>query len=232
MRLVWINYGEYSAVENMAIDRAMLDVSGSERNVYFRSYGWGEPSFTFGYTQRYVEVKETLPKQALHVCRRPTGGGVVDHRRDWTYSIALSTDSFIAKYRPMAFYSWLHEMIVRGLADQEFETYLYQQEMNSKAGADVCFRDPSPGDVICARTGAKIAGAALKRTKLGMLAQGSISKDVVQGLDFQRFEEEFVKQISRFVIQVGNPVKKPYLDRSLWIRFQDQFSDPNWNMRR
>eukprot|EP01031_Cornospumella_fuschlensis_P044051 gene44051-53854_t len=48
----------------------------------FRHYGWRGPAFTFGYSQKIAFVRESLASAAVEppfeLCRRATGGGVVD----------------------------------------------------------------------------------------------------------------------------------------------------------
>ena len=51
----------------------------------FRAYGWREPTITFGLSQPFTAVRTLLGEGdgILRLVRRPTGGGVVDHRDDW-----------------------------------------------------------------------------------------------------------------------------------------------------
>ena len=75
-------YGD--AATNMAIDASLLDSTPAGVAV-LRHYGWSEPAITFGYTQRVEDVRNTVDTD-LTLCRRITGGGIVDHRNDWTYT--------------------------------------------------------------------------------------------------------------------------------------------------
>ena len=78
-------YGD--AATNMAIDASLLD-STPAGVVVLRHYGWSEPAITFGYTQRIKDVRNTVDDN-LSLCRRLTGGGIVDHRNDWTYTLVI-----------------------------------------------------------------------------------------------------------------------------------------------
>ena len=49
-----------------------------------RFYGWTAPAATFGYFQKYADVERATLLRPL--IRRPTGGGIVPHDADWTYS--------------------------------------------------------------------------------------------------------------------------------------------------
>ena len=81
------------AAENMAVDFLLLQRYPDETSARFRHYDWRAPAFTFGYGQKIAYVREQLAAilssgvervdpNALSVdlTRRPTGGGVGDHR--------------------------------------------------------------------------------------------------------------------------------------------------------
>ncbi|MCG8527351.1 MAG: hypothetical protein MI748_13280 [Opitutales bacterium] len=232
MNLVWVASKERVAVQNMAIDRGLLDFVGLGKNVCFRPYGWSEPSFTFGYTQRLREVQNTVSEGVSSLCRRPTGGGVVDHRNDWTYALAISINFEVSSFRPETFYRWLHSLIAEEVETQGIGTHLCEEDVKVAEGADVCFRDPSPGDVICSSTEKKIAGAALKRTKLGILVQGSILRETVPSLDFNTFESGFVSRILHSISDLEKIEKLEAVKESFWRAYEKQYADLSWNRRR
>jgi lipoate-protein ligase A len=69
------------AAENMATDFMLLQRYPREKVARYRHYDWRSPAFTFGYSQKIAFVRSQLPAgEALDLCRRPTGGGVVDHQ--------------------------------------------------------------------------------------------------------------------------------------------------------
>ncbi|MFA5057141.1 MAG: lipoate--protein ligase family protein, partial [Opitutaceae bacterium] len=73
------------AAENMALDFLLLQRYPPAEAVRFRHYEWRGPAFTFGFGQKIAWVRGQLPPEmSLDLCRRPTGGGIVDHREDWT----------------------------------------------------------------------------------------------------------------------------------------------------
>src|SRR5690606_39065461 len=79
-----------SAAGNMAADFLLLQRYPAETHARFRSYGWHRPAFTFGYSQKIAWVREQVaPFAPVELCRRPTGGGLVDHRQDWTYALVI-----------------------------------------------------------------------------------------------------------------------------------------------
>jgi len=73
------------AAENMAADFLLLQRYPRAGAARYRHYGWRSPAFTFGYSQKISYVRSQLPQgETFDLCRRPTGGGLVDQREDWT----------------------------------------------------------------------------------------------------------------------------------------------------
>ena len=90
MRLDLLPFRLGGAAENMAVDFLLLQRYPAADAARFRSYGWHRPAFTFGYSQALDFVRTQLPAgETPDLCRRPTGGGVVDHREDWTYALVI-----------------------------------------------------------------------------------------------------------------------------------------------
>src|SRR4051812_44799911 len=87
--LEWLRWqsGPGRAAENMATDEVLLDKVAELGKPVLRLYSWSEPAATFGYFQKYAEVAEMTPLRPL--IRRPTGGGLVPHEADWTYSLVF-----------------------------------------------------------------------------------------------------------------------------------------------
>src|SRR5690348_2057601 len=72
---------------NMAWDEVLLETMPSSRTPVMRFYSWTSPAASFGYFQKYSEVERVTLLRPL--VRRPTGGGIVPHDADWTYSLAF-----------------------------------------------------------------------------------------------------------------------------------------------
>jgi lipoyl(octanoyl) transferase len=66
----------------MAIDEALLLTTESP---VIRFYRWARPSVSFGYFTAWSEVYQQFAQRDL--VRRSTGGGIVEHGRDLTYSL-------------------------------------------------------------------------------------------------------------------------------------------------
>ena len=109
------------AATNMAIDAALLETI-PEGLAIFRHYAWLEPAATFGYALAHAQVVSELtagthssapPHTAL--IRRLTGGGIVDHRNDWTYALALDRSLPCTRQPATQLYRQLHQAISQTL---------------------------------------------------------------------------------------------------------------------
>jgi lipoate-protein ligase A len=83
-------------------------------------------------------------------------------------------------------------------------------------------------DVINTATGAKIAGAAMKRNKHGLLLQGSIEKSRVGAVDWERFHELFAAEIARTLGAEAVATPWPELNENEVEGLIEQYSSPEW----
>jgi len=101
------------AAENMALDFLLLQRYPDQTVPRFRHYGWRAPAFTFGFGQKIAYARAQLPPgEPPDLCRRPTGGGVVDHRDDWTYALILPRGHTLYDERAAISYriDWAHRI--------------------------------------------------------------------------------------------------------------------------
>ena len=152
---------------NMALDEALLESMPRLHCPVLRFYGWTQPAASFGYFQRYTQV-ETLTKLRPLV-RRPTAGGIVPHDADWTYSLAFPIESEWYSFTARESYRRVHVWIQAALARIGTHTQL---ALESKAGAGQCFVGFEQSDLLF--KGTKMAGAAQRRRRDGLLIQGSV----------------------------------------------------------
>jgi lipoate-protein ligase A len=163
-----MNSGPQPAALNMAVDEALLAVMPRWQQPVFRLYGWSEPAATFGYFQKYAEVAQRTALRPL--VRRPTGGGIVPHDADWTYSLAFPAGHAWHELKAVESYQRVHEWIQAAFARLSVATELAPVSRHTAPGA--CFEGYEKSDVLW--HGRKIAGAAQRRNQLGLLIQGSV----------------------------------------------------------
>jgi lipoyl(octanoyl) transferase len=187
----------HSAAMNMAIDEVLLEFAAIP---LIRFYRWQSPALSFGYFGRFTDVASYQCERDL--VRRWTGGGIVFHGEDLTYSLVIpSSDTAFAESSTS-----IYEKVHQALCDALSET---GQPAVVAAGADrvpgsavvatrtgisdagySCFENPVRADVMI--DGRKIAGAAQRRIRRGLLQQGSI-----QGIDLQSdLAQRFARELS------------------------------------
>lgn len=168
MTWLLLNSGQCAAALNMALDEALLETATAHRSPVLRFYGWTEPAASFGYFQKFAEVERTTLLRPL--VRRPTGGGIVPHDADWTYSLAFPAGHEWHSLRAVESYRRVHEWIQAAFAKTSVDTELATCCKKFLPGQ--CFVGHEKFDVLW--RGRKIAGAAQRRNRLGLLIQGSI----------------------------------------------------------
>src|SRR5437879_4450726 len=102
--------GPGDAAFNMALDEALLHAMPHLKKPVLRFYGWTEPAASFGYFQRFAEVERTTLLRPL--VRRPTGGGIVPHEADWTYSVVFPVNDPWYSLAAIESYRRVHEWIL------------------------------------------------------------------------------------------------------------------------
>jgi lipoyl(octanoyl) transferase len=221
------------AAENMANDFLLLQRYPNQTAARFRHYGWRAPAFTFGYGQKIGFVREHLPPgETFDLCRRPTGGGIVDHRDDWTYALVIPRGHALEEVRATFSYRAVHEALAAALQNLGVPAAIKPVSESSEEpeAGGVCFDRAEIYDVVNANTGTKIAGAAQKRNKHGLLFQGSIARSAVAATPFNwdDLEPSFADALAATLGQ--NAVSVP------WAEFEedevsgltDQYSSPEW----
>ncbi len=153
---------------NMAADEALLHHVRDLARPVLRYYSWTLPAATFGYFQRHAEVAAATLLRPL--IRRPTGGGIVPHDRDWTYSLTVPPGHCWYELKATESYRKMHQWVVDAFHRLGVPTELAPCCRRSQPGQ--CFMGYEQFDVLWG--GRKIAGAAQRRNRDGLLIQGSI----------------------------------------------------------
>ncbi|MFN7564946.1 MAG: biotin/lipoate A/B protein ligase family protein [Prosthecobacter sp.] len=151
---------------NMAADQAWLEQSA---DAVLRVYRWDRPTVTIGYAQSLPKLAEALP--GWPVVRRWTGGGVVLHENDFTYSVIVPGGHPWAETRPLDSYQIIHDSLAQALVSAGFSGCRLAGPEDLIENP-FCFVAPALHDVV--RGKVKIAGAGQRRGKLGLLHQGSV----------------------------------------------------------
>jgi lipoate-protein ligase A len=218
----------------MACDFLLLQRYPQADRPRFRHYGWHRPAFTFGYSQKIGFVRDTLPPGGpFDLCRRPTGGGLVDHRDDWTFALVIPRGHPLEELRATQSYREVHACLAAALREQGVPAVTKPvnpaPEAGSGAPAGICFERAEFHDVVHEASGTKIAGAAQKRNKHGLLFQGSIWRPAAGAVvDWDRFHDDFSTRLAAVLGGTAEPVPWPDLAEEELSGLVEQYSSPEW----
>ena len=194
----------------MAIDEWLMSQVGEIPILRF--YHWEGDWVSLGYFQSLEAAREIFGPKPQYV-RRWTGGGVVDHRNDATYTLIVPKSNPLASIRGARSYGEIHRALAACLKSGGLpcEFVSEEQEIDSVA----CFEKPVTWDLLSG--GKKIAGAGQRRTRQGMLHQGSVTVEMPALEEFPSFLSEKSQSWSPGKIQQINPrfQTKEWLERVL-----------------
>jgi lipoate-protein ligase A len=229
------------ATTNMAIDAALLE-SIPTGLAAFRHYAWLEPASTFGYAQNYAQI-ESITGKDIALVRRMTGGGIVDHRNDWTYALVLHRSLPCTVIPASALYERIHRAIHLALKEMDVASRLAPCPNDCKTSnptshisnpGSQCFVSPVANDVL-SLDGTKIAGAAMKRARQGLLIQGSLDRSALdEAFDFANFQKQFITQLSATLELPTGELEdiRPLFRSELIGHEKERFTDDAWNKKR
>ncbi len=212
---------------NMALDEALLEASSSTGRPILRFYGWTESAASFGYLQKYSQIERLTMLRPL--VRRPTAGGLVPHDNDWTYTFAFPPEHPWYSLRALETYRRVHAWIRDAFSDLGLAMELASD--TRAAGPGQCFVGHEKYDVLY--RGQKIAGAAQRRRRDGLLIQGSVQPAFLSGITRGQWQKAFCQAVtgSEFVAWEGFAPAQRMLDRVSEL-VQTKYSAEAYNRRR
>jgi lipoyl(octanoyl) transferase len=215
-----------SAAMNLAIDEALLESAAAPS---IRFYCWKSPALSFGYFGRFADVADKASERDL--VRRWTGGGIVFHGEDLTYSIVIPAGDPLFGESSISIYEKVHRALCDALnANSERAVVAggvdpsgVAVEMRAAVSASRyrCFAHPVRADVMI--DGRKVAGAAQRRTRCGLLQQGSIQYVDLGNSLSERFVEALssncrTRRIEREILKRAEKIAAHKYGTEDWLR--------------
>ena len=227
---VYHEHTPHSAAMNMAIDEALLEYATIP---LIRFYRWRSSALSFGYFGRFTDIARYQCERDL--VRRWTGGGIVFHGEDLTYSLVIPTSDTAFAESSISIYEKIHQALCDALSETGWRAVVAGAVDSDPVSATVatrtgisdagysCFANPVRADVMV--DGRKIAGAAQRRTRRGLLQQGSI-----QGIDLQSdLAQRFARELS--TDRSERKVDKKILNRARGLAEQ-KYGTESWLRKR
>jgi len=159
---------------NMAVDEFLFRSLAAEPKTFLRFYQWERPTASLGAGQdasRAVDL-EFCRQNGIDIVRRATGGKLVLHHNEVTYSV-VSSDAATFTATLGGSYKLISRALMRGFERMGLAPAAAEKAPPFYAKGHLpCFSHPAKDEIEIG--GLKIAGSAQKRTAAGFLQHGSI----------------------------------------------------------
>ena len=159
---------------NMAIDEHLFNSLTSEPQTFLRFYQWERPTASLGYAQKAENALDLkfCRSRGIDIVRRMTGGKMVLHHQEITYSIA-SSDQELFTATLGGSYKRISQALMEGLKKMGLRPSPASKAPAFYARGNLpCFSHPAQDEIEV--EGKKIVGSAQKRTANRFLQHGSI----------------------------------------------------------
>ena len=211
---VWHDVEARDGPANMAMDEWLWRHSTAP---LLRVYHWSGEWMSIG----YFSESSAVPEGRAFV-RRPTGGGLVDHRKDWTYTLIVPRGHALAELPGAESYRMVHQALCDVLVNEGQPCRLLVDDVAEHS--DFCFRQPVRHDLIDDQ-GHKLAGAGQRRGKQGLLHQGSV----------QAAQDPSVQRGLALAAQLAHSIQEVFLTPNMAEVHRisaESYCLQSWNFRR
>lgn len=162
-----------SAKDNMDIDKELFDSFNASDAPLFRVYEW-ETSFTYGISQNIdtIEKLEHLQQYNENYAQRMTGGGILFHGNDISYSLIIPI-SYVKNLSVKHSYELICSFLMEFYKSLGLKP-IYAKDLESieLSNSQYCQEGYEPYDILV--DGKKVGGNAQRRSKKSIFQHGSI----------------------------------------------------------
>ncbi len=221
---------------NMAEDMACLqscEQGASPPTI--KLYGWKKPTLTIGYSQQPSKLIniEKARELGIQIIRRPTGGRVLLHSEELTYSLIAPNDYRLFAGDLRSSMCVISKMLTDCLVNLGCSREAIQFALPSKSrsyNGPACFSLANHYELTC--LGKKIIGSAQRRMKRAFLQHGSLilkfDRPLLNSLLF--FENSQLAQanlikLTESSISIDEYFGKPILFQQALKVFKDEFAN-------
>ncbi|MBI5883519.1 MAG: hypothetical protein HZB91_10500 [Elusimicrobia bacterium] len=224
------------AAGQMALDEAVLGLAPDGAG-FLRIYDWAGQAVTFGLAQPFAMAQGAAQAKGMAgmpIVRRPTGGGIVFHDGDLTFSVVFPWERLSSA---LGVYERMHRAIGEALASRGLETAVAgfavpPPLLAPPAGGgelNACFAEPSPFDLLTSG-GKKLLGGALRRKPGRGLYQGSLRPEL-SGLGTDALRKAVAEGV-----RAAWPCAWLEAPEASWLaeagRLTEKYRSDEWNRRR
>jgi lipoate-protein ligase A len=167
-------YGRFNCRENMQMDVENTLKAFKEKKIFFRWYSWNSLCLSLGKSQK--NLAKYFEKKNIETVVRPTGGGILIHGWDISFSFSFPFDRNFK--RPIKLYHWVAFKFLQtfrklGLSTVEISRNRKVNYLRLGKGKYFCFLYPTLSELHI--EGKKIVAMAMRIFEEGgVLLHGSI----------------------------------------------------------
>ncbi|MCK4338263.1 MAG: lipoate--protein ligase family protein, partial [Candidatus Aminicenantes bacterium] len=159
---------------NMAVDEFLFYSLSEQPQTFLRFYQWKNPTVSLGYSQQIQRAADISFCEAggIDIVRRMTGGKLVLHNHEITYSLCSSDKEMFTDRLPDS-YRKISLGLMKGLELMGLKPELADEPpVEYIKGVLPCFSHPAQNEIEV--NGKKIIGSAQKRVNTRFIQHGSI----------------------------------------------------------
>lgn len=156
---------------NMALDEVLLNDPADVARLRF--YRWAQPTVSFGYFDPVESARRVA--RGREIVRRLTGGGIVEHGADLTFTLVVPRADAFTRLRSAESYRLIHAAVASALACCGLAALAHDDPAPARVDdgqPNACFERPVLHDLIA--SGKKVVGGAQRRNRVGLMHQGSV----------------------------------------------------------
>jgi lipoate-protein ligase A len=174
LRWRFLDSGALDGAEQMALDAGLMDRARETGESLLRVYAWSRPTLSFG---RHESIRgrfdpQSLDRANVDAVRRPTGGRVLLHDHEVTYSVTAPAPE---DERLKESYRRINAVLMAAIARLGVNVAESSGSAARQPGGAACFAEPSKGELVV--DGRKLVGSAQLRERGALLQHGSILID-------------------------------------------------------
>lgn len=219
---LWIDTEFRDVAEHMALDEALFLSSMKSGTTRARFYHWNREAATVGYFHDFES--NPLEDASTPVCRRMTGGGLVEHGKDVTFVLAFPENASITSLPGPTRYGLVHQALELALSASGIPAMLIADPPHSNGP---CFVTPVPQDII-SPDGSKIAGGAQRKSRGAVIHQGSVRLDPPFRDLRSKWIQSFVQNLSESVESIPSEDLKLIENEAVSLQVE-KYGSENWN---
>lgn len=169
-----IDQAALGAADSMDIDAQWIQNLQTFQHPRVRFYDWSRKSITYGY---FIDPNKWIDMNAARlfgfdIARRPTGGGIIFHYNDFSYTVAIPAQHPAYSQNVLSNYHLVNRALLEAVTHLCGSFSLYEQASTGGNFTHFCMATATKYDLIYA--GKKLGGSAQRKTVGGFLHQGTL----------------------------------------------------------